>query len=148
MQTLISWSQVLSNKSLPKSKTISRLNPLALNVQCKTFRFCKAGKIVSKFIFLLFTFYTRSLYCLIFQSYDWWNQRQETEIRLPLQTLSAILFLSPDLSRRREHFLNKKKKLRERWECKLIFYLLLLLTLEQRVLCSFVFWSYDWGSRE
>ena len=101
-----------------------------LNVQCKTFRFCKAGKIVSKFIFLLFTFYTRSLYCLIFQSYDWWNQRQETEIRLPLQTLSAILFLSPDLSRRREHFLNKKKKWREKWECKLIF--------------SFFFAAYPW----
>ena len=44
-------SQVLSNKSLPESKIIWRLNPLALNVQCKTFQFCKAGKIVSKFIF-------------------------------------------------------------------------------------------------
>ena len=51
---------------LPKSKTIWRLNTLSLNVQCKTFQFCKAGKIVSKFIFLLLTFYTRSLYCLIF----------------------------------------------------------------------------------
>ena len=49
-----------------KSKIIWRLNPLALNVQCKTFQFCKAGKIVSKFIFLLLTFYTRSLSCLIF----------------------------------------------------------------------------------
>ena len=26
-----------------KSKIIWRLNPLALNVQCKTFQFCKAG---------------------------------------------------------------------------------------------------------
>ena len=66
LQTLISWSQVLSNKSRPKSKIIWRLNPLALSVQCKTFQFCKAGKIVSKFIFLLLTFYTRSLSCLIF----------------------------------------------------------------------------------
>ena len=148
MQTLISWSQVLSNKSLPKSKTISRWNPLALNVQCKTFRFCKAGKIVSKFIFLLFTFYTRSLYCLIFQSYDWWNQRQETEIRLPLQTLSAILFLSPDLSRRREHFLNKKKNGEKDGNVNWYFLFFSLPTLEQRVLSSFVFWSYDWGSRE
>ena len=49
-----------------KSEIIWRLNPLALNVQCKTFQFCKAGKIVSKFIFLLLTFYTRSLSCLIF----------------------------------------------------------------------------------
>ena len=66
LQTLISWSQVLSNKSLPKSKIIKRLNLLPLSVQCKTFQFCKAGKIVSKFIFLLLTFYTRSLSCLIF----------------------------------------------------------------------------------
>ena len=51
LQTLISWSQVLSNKSRPKSKIIWRLSPLALSVQCKTFQFCKAGKIVSKFIF-------------------------------------------------------------------------------------------------
>ena len=29
----------------------SLLNPLALNVQCKTLQFCKAGNIVSKFIF-------------------------------------------------------------------------------------------------
>ena len=34
-----------------KTKTIWRLNLLVLNVQCKTFQFCKAGKIVSKFIF-------------------------------------------------------------------------------------------------
>ena len=66
LQTLISWSHVLSNKSRPKSKIIWRLSPLALSVQCKTFQFCKAGKIVSKFIFLLLTFYTRSLSCLIF----------------------------------------------------------------------------------
>ena len=66
LQTLISWSQVLSNKSRLKSKIIWRLSPLALSVQCKTFQFCKAGKIVSKFIFLLLTFYTRSLSCLIF----------------------------------------------------------------------------------
>ena len=66
LQTLISWSQVLSNKSRPKSKIIWRLNPLALSVQCKTLQFCKAGKIVSKFIFLLLTFFTRSLSCLIF----------------------------------------------------------------------------------
>ena len=46
------------------------LSPLALNVQCKTFQFCKAGKIVSKFIILLLTFYTRSLSCLIFLLYD------------------------------------------------------------------------------
>ena len=66
LQTLISWSQVLSNKSRPKSKIIWRLNPLALSVQCKTLQFCKAGKIVSKFILLLLTFFTRSLSCLIF----------------------------------------------------------------------------------
>ena len=83
LQTLISWSQVLSNKSRPKSKIIWRLNPVALSVQCKTLQFCKAGNIVSKFNFLLLTFYTRSLSCLIFY-YDWWNQKQETEI-LPLQ---------------------------------------------------------------
>ena len=41
-------------------------SPLALNVQRKTFQFCKAAKIVSKFIILLLTFYTRSLSCLIF----------------------------------------------------------------------------------
>ena len=51
LQTMISYSQVLSNKYLPESKIIWRLNPLALNVQCKTFQFFKAGKIVSKFIF-------------------------------------------------------------------------------------------------
>ena len=38
----------------------------ALNVQRKSFQFCKAAKIVSKFIILLLTFYTRSLSCLIF----------------------------------------------------------------------------------
>ena len=42
------------------------LSPLPLNIRCKTFQFCKAGKIVSKFIILLLTFYTRSLSCLIF----------------------------------------------------------------------------------
>ena len=47
-------SQVLSNKSLPESKIIWRLNPLALNVQCKAFQFCKAGKIVSKLIFFYY----------------------------------------------------------------------------------------------
>ena len=31
------FSQDLSNKSLPESKIIWRLYPLALNVQCKTF---------------------------------------------------------------------------------------------------------------
>ena len=44
-------SSSFSNKSLPKSKIIWRLNSLALNVQCKTFQFCKAGEIVSKFNF-------------------------------------------------------------------------------------------------
>ena len=47
-------SQVLSNKSLPESKIIWRLNPLALNVQCKAFQFCKAGKIVSKLTFFYY----------------------------------------------------------------------------------------------
>ena len=42
------------------------LRSLALKIHRKTFQFCKAGKIVSKFIILLLTFYTRSLYCLIF----------------------------------------------------------------------------------
>ena len=41
----------LGDKSLPKSKIFWSLNPVALNVQCKTFQFFKAGKIVSKFIF-------------------------------------------------------------------------------------------------
>ena len=54
--------------------------------------------------------------------------------------------VAPDLSRRRKHFLNKKRE-RERWDCKLIFSLFLLLTLEQRVLSCFVLWSNDWGSR-
>ena len=61
----VQLNQVLSNKSLPKSKIIKRLNLLPLSVQCKTFQFCKAGKIVSKFIFLLLTLSTRSLSCLI-----------------------------------------------------------------------------------
>ena len=51
----------LKSSLKPKSKIIWRLNPLALNIQCKTFQFCNAGKIVSKFIVLLLTFYTRSL---------------------------------------------------------------------------------------
>ena len=41
----------LGDKSLPKSKIFWSLNPLALNVQCKTFQLFKAGNIVSKFIF-------------------------------------------------------------------------------------------------
>ena len=43
------------------------------------------------------------------------------------------ILVTPDLSRRRKHFLNKKKeeRERERFDCKLIFSLFLLLTLEQ-----------------
>ena len=49
LQTLISWSQVLSNKSRQKSKIIWRLSPLALSVYSyvwiaivrKTWNFCK-----------------------------------------------------------------------------------------------------------
>ena len=44
-------SSFLSNKPLQESKIILILNPVALIVQCKTFQFCKAGKIVYKFIF-------------------------------------------------------------------------------------------------
>ena len=48
------FSQDLRNKSLPESKIIWRLYPLALNVQCKTVQFCETGKIVSKFIFIYY----------------------------------------------------------------------------------------------
>ena len=73
MQTLISWSQVLSNKFLPKSKIIWRLNSLALNVQCKTFQFFKAGKIVYKFTNLL----RKKL--ALFDILVVWLQKQEPE---------------------------------------------------------------------
>ena len=49
---MISLSQVLSNKSLPKSKAISRLNPVALNVQCKTFQFFKREKLFLNLFFI------------------------------------------------------------------------------------------------
>ena len=62
LQTIISLSQVFSNKSLPNSKIISRFKSSGF----ETFQFCKAGKIISICIFLLLTFYTRSLSCLIF----------------------------------------------------------------------------------
>ena len=62
------FSQVLSSKSLPESKIIWRLNPLALNVQnsAKHFSFEKRERLFLNLFFLLLTFYTRSLSCLIF----------------------------------------------------------------------------------
>ena len=68
-------STSFSNKSLPKSKIIWRLNSLALNVQCKTFQFFKAGEIFSKFIFLLLTFSTQEA-CLV-----WYSSRMTDETK-------------------------------------------------------------------
>ena len=60
---------------MPESKIIWRSNPLALNVQCKTFQFCKTRKIFSKFIFLLLTFFTQEA-CLV-----WYSSRMTDETK-------------------------------------------------------------------
>ena len=47
------YDKFKSNKYFPILRFFRGLNALALNIQCKSFQYCKAGKIVSYIIFYL-----------------------------------------------------------------------------------------------
>ena len=47
------YDKFKSTKYFPTLRFLRGLNALALNIQCKSFQYCKAGKIVSYIIFYL-----------------------------------------------------------------------------------------------